>query len=322
MSCPACLDDAPGRPLGAHRDPIEGREYRLFLCPACGTSYSEPRTAPGADYYRRVHSGETRSWGPDWREETFFEAGLTPGTLLDVACGEGRLLLAARERGWTVAGVDFNEDYAAAARGKGLDVEAADAERFLSERPARYDAATLFDVLEHAPEPARLLGTLHGALKPGGHLAIAVPNGERPLLFESNRERYDFPPYHFTRWTAASLSKALEKAGFKVVLTRWSPLHFGFFTGLFYYRLLNALFPWLKRLLLGAESAQKTWTDLAAEKKASGALADAGRRQRLVDLGYWTLRVLFFILEAPFVLATNLLAPHKGRTLFVLARKP
>lgn len=323
MSCPACLAEAAGAPLGAHRDPIEGREYRLFRCPACGVTYSEPREAPGADYYRRTHSSETRVYPDDWRHAYFFEEGLRPGALLDVACGDGHFLLKARARGWTVSGFDFNEEYVAAAKSAGLqDIETASEEGFLAAHPSRFDAVTLFDALEHTPEPARLLGLILSALKPGGALVLSVPNAARPLLGEGSRERFDFPPYHFTRWTAEGLERALRGAGFKDVRLRVSPLPHGYFTGLLYYRLLNVLFPWFKRLLLGAGSEQKTWTDLAAERKAPAAVSDAGARQRLVDAGYWVLRVLFVLFETPAVLAMNLLAPGRGRNLFVLARKP
>lgn len=324
MSCPGCLEPAAGRLLGEHRDPVAGGRYRLLRCPACALVYAEPRVSPGADFYRRVHSGETRSWGEDWRHRVFFDAGLTPGKLFDVGCGEGRFLLEARARGWTVSGVDFNGDYVAAARASGLeDVELGDVFDALSRRHG-CAAITLFDALEHMSEPARLLEALRDALSPGGHLALAVPDAARPLLSEANRERYDFPPYHFTRWTEGSLRRALARAGFEPVIFLHSPLHLGFFAGQLYYRALYAVFPLLKRLFAGARPGDehRTFSELLAKDGArSGALSDPGRRQRIIDAGYFAARVLLFPLDAPLVLAFRLLAPHRGRTLFALAKK-
>ena len=41
----------------------------------------------------------------------------------------------------------------------------------------RYDAVVLTDVLEHIPEPRRLLAALAGLLEPDGVIAVKVPNG-------------------------------------------------------------------------------------------------------------------------------------------------
>lgn len=56
-------------------------------------------------------------WGRKPNRFLVEQAGaLTPGTALDVACGDGRNALWLAERGWTVTGVDFSEAAIARAR--------------------------------------------------------------------------------------------------------------------------------------------------------------------------------------------------------------
>ncbi|MEK7657178.1 MAG: class I SAM-dependent methyltransferase [Elusimicrobiota bacterium] len=328
--CPACREEMTPYPVEVHRDRIQGKEYRLYLCSVCGTGFSEPKESVGSDWYGRAHMGEAEVQKADWRYAAFLEAGLPPGTLLDVGCGAGTFLLQARERGWKVSGLDFNAEHIRSAKAAGLeDVVAQDYRDYFKARAASYDAATLFDVLEHVPEPADMLERLRGVLKPGGRLALTLPDGERPLPWAGLREEWDYPPYHYTRWTEASLRSVLARAGFEAEAACHSPIHAGFFSGLLYYRLLNALFPILKSVLLGAPpSDNRTWTDiLAADGNANqggfrAALASGQKRQALTNAGLRAMNIAAWPLEAPLALAFNLLAPRRGRTLFILARRP
>src|SRR5690606_4572283 len=53
------------------------------------------------------------------------EAVRSPGRLVDVGCGSGEVLRAARRRGWEVAGAEPVEESARIARERGLDVRTA-----------------------------------------------------------------------------------------------------------------------------------------------------------------------------------------------------
>ena len=328
--CPACREEMSPSPVEVRRDRIQGKEYRLYLCAACGTGFSEPKESVGSDWYGRAHMGEAEVQKEDWRYAAFLDAGLAPGSLLDVGCGAGTFLRLARERGWKVSGLDFNPEHIRSAKAAGLDdVVAQDYRDYFKARASSYDALTLFDVLEHVAEPADMLERLRGVLRPGGRLALTLPDGERPLPWPGLREEWDYPPYHYTRWTEASVRSVLARAGFEVEAARHSPIHVGFFSGLLYYRLLNALFPLLKRLLLGSRPSEtRTWTDILAsgEGGAKGplrsALASGELRQSLTNAGLRAMNIAAWPLEAPLTLGLNLLAPRRGRTLFVLAGRP
>ena len=144
------------------------------------------------------------------------------GKVLDAGCASGHFLREARLAGWSVAGVEPSETlYAKAVESLGPDAEIRcsilEQANFM---PSSFDAVTLWDVLEHVPEPVefmRLCGTL---LKPGGRLFVNVPDldslearvlGKRwPLLLAE----------HLNYFNRRSLLICGEKAGLK-----W--IHFG-----------------------------------------------------------------------------------------------
>jgi SAM-dependent methyltransferase len=104
-----------------------------------------------------------------------------PGRLLDVGCGTGLFLAVARRRGWCVTGVDGSVEATRHARERfGLEVETGDFET-LTDRGERFDAVTMWDIVEHARDPVRLLASAAGALAPGGVVGLSTPN-QRSIL--------------------------------------------------------------------------------------------------------------------------------------------
>ena len=68
-------------------------------------------------------------------------------TLLDFGCGDGRFLAFAREMGWNVMGVDFDQKAVATAQSLGLDVRCGGFE--VLDANHKYDAITMSHVIEH-----------------------------------------------------------------------------------------------------------------------------------------------------------------------------
>jgi len=145
--------------------------------------------------------------------------------LLDVGCGHGEFLYWAKQAGFDIAGVDFNERSLAFAREiLGLaeiynctvsDVRS----RFGTEC---FDVITMFEVLEHVDAPLDMLQQLVDLIRPNGYLCVSVPGHERwPPLFDRD---VDMPPHHLTLWTASALNAALTRIGMKPVEIRRKPL--------------------------------------------------------------------------------------------------
>jgi SAM-dependent methyltransferase len=74
-----------------------------------------------------------------------------------------------------------------------------------------YDVVLLTQVLEHTPEPLRVLVEMHRLLKPGGVLFCSAP-----LYYEEHEV-----PFDFFRYTQFGLSRLLSESGFAVQRMDW-----------------------------------------------------------------------------------------------------
>jgi len=90
-------------------------------------------------------------------------------------------------------------------------------------RPGSVDYVLCTDVLEHVPDPQRMIDCLFAVLRPGGTLFLSAPQGwgEHQL------------PHDYFRFTSSGLRLLLERAGFRVESIQ--PL------GGFFYYLANRL---------------------------------------------------------------------------------
>jgi SAM-dependent methyltransferase len=70
-----------------------------------------------------------------------------------------------------------------------------------------FDALVSTQVLEHVPEPARVLREMHRLLVPGGRIYLTLP-----LAWELHEE-----PYDFYRYTCHGISHLLRAAGFSEI---------------------------------------------------------------------------------------------------------
>ena len=131
--------------------------------------------------------------------------------VLDIGCGDGAFLLAAKDAGWEVMGIERNPGPARAA---GLDVrETLDEVR----SPESFDCATLWHSFEHMPDVRSTLASIRGMLKPEGKLVIAVPDsgGLQAKVFRNRWFHLDVPR-HLYHFDDGSLRYCLASAGYAV----------------------------------------------------------------------------------------------------------
>lgn len=154
---------------------------------------------------------------PTWRATVapFLPAGRA-SHIIDVGCGDGRLLWWLQRQGYSAEGIDISAEQVAEALRLGVrDVQQADLLVYLEARPATFDMIIMRDVLEHFPRPEilEILRRCRSALRPGGQLLIQVPNAESPLF---GRIRYgDFT--HELAFTETSLRQIFQMTGFTSV---------------------------------------------------------------------------------------------------------
>ncbi len=146
--------------------------------------------------------------------------------ILDIGCNTGEKLVEFSQREWEVWGIDINPRAIEIARsvvprGRFLVGEIGD----LSLPSETFDAIRMDSVLEHIPEPSRVLSACRSLLKPSGNLYLFVPNGTSLSMGVLGRYSINaWIPFHLNLFTSQSLSRLLTQCGFRDVrIMHYSP---------------------------------------------------------------------------------------------------
>jgi 2-polyprenyl-3-methyl-5-hydroxy-6-metoxy-1,4-benzoquinol methylase len=140
-------------------------------------------------------------------------ASLTPGTVLDLACGEGRNAIWLAEQGWAATGVDFSAvaiakaSQLAAERGVSVTWLTADLLEWVPS--TTYDLVIVFYLQLVAAERARVLRAAGEAVAPGGGMLLVVAHHLRNLT-----EGVGGPQSPDVLYTPADVLAAVEGLGF------------------------------------------------------------------------------------------------------------
>jgi SAM-dependent methyltransferase len=212
--------------LPAVADPRSNERFSVLRCADCGLGHTWPRPDDLGPYYGTTYHGGRHGASADFctrRRLRFLRraAATQSGRLVDVGCGDGTFLAAARAGGWDVAGTELNP---AIARELGLRVE-----RDLADLAdlAPFDVATMWHSLEHLVDPRGTLETLHDMVRPGGTLFVAVPDagGWQARAFGDAWLHLDVPRhlYHFDE---RSLTGLLDRTGFAIAKTWHAELEY------------------------------------------------------------------------------------------------
>ncbi len=141
---------------------------------------------------------------------------MTPGgRLLDVGCGSGELLERLKGLGWQVEGVDFDESAVRAARKRDLKVQHGTLES-QGYSDGTFDAVVMSHVIEHVPDPLRLLEECYRILKLGGRLVLVTPNKDSwtHKTFKHNWRGLE-PPRHLYVFAPQTLHASTQRVGFQ-----------------------------------------------------------------------------------------------------------
>jgi 2-polyprenyl-3-methyl-5-hydroxy-6-metoxy-1,4-benzoquinol methylase len=139
------------------------------------------------------------------------------GRLLDVGCGDGERVDWYQARGFEAYGVEISGRAVENARKLGLRVE----QGILSDAnypDGFFDVIVMAHVLEHTHSPQAYLQECFRILKPGGVLAVAVPNIESHSA-SVLQENWSFLmlPIHLYHFSVGTLTEYMRKNGFDIV---------------------------------------------------------------------------------------------------------
>lgn len=137
--------------------------------------------------------------------------------MLDIGCSLGYFVEAANARGWKAAGIEISPHAAEEARKLGLDVRTGVLED-AGYSSGAFDCVTMWDVLEHVPDPTAHMLEVRRVLAGDGLLVIGTPNlGHVAFRIKRERWRHLKPREHIYYFQKSSITRLLTKTGFRIV---------------------------------------------------------------------------------------------------------
>ena len=309
-TCPLCSAQSPMAIGRTHKD--GETTYTQYGCDACLVEFWWPLKNPGAEWYRTDKKYGMRNADPIWsananQKKTLAFLAHTRGRVLDVGCGIGNFLSAAKDSGWHCAGIDFDPDAIEAARAvTGIaQLEVADVVDYAQRHHGeQFDLITFFDVLEHVDNHNEFITSVQSILKPGGYVAMSMPYRKHARWLMKG----DLPPMHLTCWDRKSLRRFLESRGFEVV---------------FIQRSTEGIWP----IILKLRFKYGGWSSLGAvnmARHAQGGATSAGKNHgllvKMVHLAAKAKDMLIFGIPALLIWLSMIPTPKRYIDLFCIAR--
>lgn len=210
-------------------------EFKLRRCQYCGLIYLSPR--PTEKTIGEFYPVEYSSYRPPIDHERFFllrwirrrklikrrqliekYSDRKHGRILDVGCATGLFLNEMSQAGWESFGVEPITVAAKLAR-EWFDLNVQEVLlRDSTFSQETFDVVTFWDVLEHTFSPVDELQYSANLLRPGGILAVNIPNWDsvERKLFKQHWQGLDSPRHLFV-FTRDSLEEMLTQTGFYIL---------------------------------------------------------------------------------------------------------
>lgn len=197
----------------------------IVRCKECGLVYVNPRVEEELviDAYSNAED-ELYVSQADGRQKTFKKAlklverfRPSKGKILDVGCAAGFFLNVAKKSGWETFGVEPSKWLGEwGNKNFGLNI----VNGVLKEgnfKEDYFDVVTMWDVLEHTPDPISELKEVNRVLKKDGVVIINFPDVGSWMAKAAGRNWWFFLSVHLYHFTPKTLTKMLEKSGLRVI---------------------------------------------------------------------------------------------------------
>ncbi len=284
LACPICGSEEVAHAQEVKDHMVSHEVFTIVGCSSCGMKRTSPR--PSAEHIGRYYESDaykshndssgglfdavyhvTRNWAAG--KKARFLDSVSPvkskiPALLDVGCGIGVFLEAAKKQNWSVFGVEISENARKQAE-KRLNQPVFEK---LEELPdaQKFDGISLFHVLEHLPDPKATLEVLFEKALPGSPLILALPNYESwdCRHYDTYWAAWDVP-IHFWHFRKTDVQKLAESTGWELDSIHPMPLD------AYYVSLLSESFK-TGRKRWAAATLKGFWSNLKGGKKNTSSL--------------------------------------------------
>jgi 2-polyprenyl-3-methyl-5-hydroxy-6-metoxy-1,4-benzoquinol methylase len=226
---------------------------QLVRCRQCGLQYLNPRLKTDVVIMGYSEGTDEAFVSQNAARERTFAKSLDliersvpqRGRLLDIGTAGGAFLKVAKERGWQVAGCEPNRWLAEwGSEHYGIPIQPGTIFD-MSLPDGAFDVVTLWDVLEHTPDPKAVLRECRRVIKPNGLLIVNYPDINSLIARLMGRKWVFLLSVHLYYFTVETIHKMLAETGFELTRHKrhWQSLELGYIL----FRMKPYL-PWLSDL--------------------------------------------------------------------------
>lgn len=209
---------------------------KIWRCADCGFGFSDSRPGDSQlrELYRQMDVAAYESETPGRvrtarrHQKILQRYANRPGRVLDIGCASGRFLAECASAGWTVAGLEPCQSLFEKA-GQLLPRSARIFPITLQEADfpeSTFDAVTMWDVLEHVPNPREFLRKAVSLLQPDGVLLANVPNLDSWQARIMLRRWPLLLPEHLNYFNRESLVRCAAASGARLISLGSRPVSF------------------------------------------------------------------------------------------------
>ena len=318
LPLPAFMADEIYCSVCGNKDPehftlkYEKENFAVVTCNSCSFHFIPPYYRKRVEYTQYKNADVTtavrsgNNWVKIQRHKLrfkFIQKFIKSGKLFDLGAGWGHFMLAGKELGYDVYGVEISEQpYLYCVNDLKLPVDHIDF--FEMDESKKFDLITMWDVLEHIDKANDFLSKCSKLTKPGGYLFLQVPQIDS-YFAKKHKDNWKMMGLdHVNYFGKETIKKILAKNGYELVEIKSS-----FEIKLF---IMYTLLPLIKRLKkTKKQSLRETNTTINA----------AERQQyfnKFTSRPMWQLRVFVFIHN---IIYTTLSFFNIGEEMMVAARK-
>lgn len=232
--CPVCRNQSFSKFLSCKDYTVSQETFSIVNCDSCGFKFTNPipNISDLGNYYKSEdyisHTNTKRGAISRLyhlvrnytlrKKLNLISSYVSRGTILDYGCGTGMFLNTMKRAGWKTYGMEPDSGARSLAEGMGLVISRDKDELELKAVEVKFDAITLWHVLEHVTDLDETLKYFSRQLNPNGIVIIAVPNhisldakhyGEFWAAYDVPRHLYHFEP--------KTMEALLVNSGFKLI---------------------------------------------------------------------------------------------------------